>query len=84
MAGLALTALTFPAGTFTHFIAGGKIGTGSELGLRQELAQATTAAVLIYRLLSFWIPMIPGGSSLHLINRRPTRGLPHTWPRCLP
>jgi uncharacterized protein (TIRG00374 family) len=35
MAGLAFTALTFPAGTFTQFIAGGKIGTASELGLRQ-------------------------------------------------
>jgi uncharacterized membrane protein YbhN (UPF0104 family) len=35
MAGLALTALTFPAGTFTQFIAGGKVGTATELGLRQ-------------------------------------------------
>lgn len=34
-AGLALTAFTFPAGTFIQFIAGGKIGTASELGLRQ-------------------------------------------------
>jgi uncharacterized membrane protein YbhN (UPF0104 family) len=29
------------------------------------------AAVLVYRLLSFWIPMIPGGFALHIINKRP-------------
>jgi uncharacterized protein (TIRG00374 family) len=35
MTGLALTGLTFLAGTFTQFIAGGKLGTASQLGLRQ-------------------------------------------------
>jgi uncharacterized membrane protein YbhN (UPF0104 family) len=35
VAGLVLTGLTFPAGTFTQFIAGGKLGSVSELGLRQ-------------------------------------------------
>jgi uncharacterized protein (TIRG00374 family) len=35
LAGLALTALTFPAATFIQFIAGGKFGTAYELGLRQ-------------------------------------------------
>jgi uncharacterized membrane protein YbhN (UPF0104 family) len=35
LAALALTGLTFPAGTFTQFIAGGKLGSVRELGLRQ-------------------------------------------------
>jgi uncharacterized protein (TIRG00374 family) len=35
LAGLVLTGFTFPAATFTQFIAGGKLGTVSELGLRQ-------------------------------------------------
>jgi uncharacterized protein (TIRG00374 family) len=40
----------------------------SSIGIR--LPQAA-AAVLIYRLLSFWIPLIPGGFALHVINKRP-------------
>ncbi len=111
LASLALSGITFPAATFTQFIAGGNLRIASELGLRQlagaflshfvpfslgtigltsviylligsvaflllglssmgvHLPQAA-AAILIYRLLSFWIPMIPGGNALRVINKK--------------
>jgi uncharacterized protein (TIRG00374 family) len=37
--------------------------------LKFSLPQAV-AITLIYRLLTFWLPIIPGGIALHLVNKR--------------